>query len=88
MKEYMEETQVFYCNGKAHSIKELEKGMRVLGSTMPYSGKHEGYFGIWEGIVISEDHNDVYDVIIKCDDGVVRNAVDKFMRGSVIIEKI
>ena len=68
--------------------KELEKGMRVLGSTMPYSGKHEGYFGIWEGIVISEDHNDVYDVIIKCDDGVVRNAVDKFMRGSVIIEKI
>ena len=80
--------KVFYYNDKELPISELKKGDRVVGSTMPYSAKHEHYYHVMKGIVISSDHKSVYDVILKCDDGVVRDAVDKFMRASVIIEKI
>ena len=84
----MEGVKVFYCNGKELPITELKQGDRVVGSTMPYSAKHEHYYCVMKGIVISSDHKSVYDVILKCDDGVVRDAVDKFMRASVIIEKV
>ena len=84
----MEGVKVFYCNGKELPITELKKGDRVVGSTMPHSAKYEHYYHVMTGTVISSDHNSVYDVVIKCDDGVVRDAVDKFMRASVIIEKV
>ena len=84
----MEGVTVFYYNGKELPISELKQGDRVVGSTMPYSAKHEHYYCVMKGIVISSDHKSVYDVVIKCDDGVVRDAVDKFMRASVIIEKV
>ena len=88
MELYMEGIKVFYCNGKELPISELKKGDRVVGSTMPYSAKHEHYYHVMKGIVISSEHNSVYDVVLKCDDGIVRDAVDKFMRASVIIEKV
>lgn len=84
----MEGVKVFYCNGKELPISELKQGDRVVGSTMSHSAKHEKYYCVSKGVVISSDHNSVYDVVIKCDDGVVRDAVDKFMRDSVIIEKV
>ena len=84
----MEGVKVFYCNGKELPISELKQGDRVVGSTMPHSAKYEHYYCVVKGVVISSDHNSVYDVVVKCDDGVVRDAVDKFMRASVIIEKI
>ena len=84
----MEGIKVFYCNGKELAITELKKGDRVIGSTMPHSAKYEDYYCVMEGVVISSEHNSVYDVVLKCDDGIVRDAVDKFMRASVIIERI
>jgi hypothetical protein len=84
----MEKIKVFYCNGKELPISKLKQGDNVVGSTMHYSDKHEHYYIVTKGSVISSDHNSVYDVVIKCDDGVVRGAVNNFMHASVIIEKI
>ena len=85
----MEGVKVFYYNNKELPISELKKGDYVVGSTMPHSAKYEHYYHIMKGIVISSDHKSIYDVVLKCDDGIVRDAVDKFiMCASVIIEKI
>jgi len=84
----MEGVKVFYYNNKEFPISELKKGDRVVGSTMTYSTNYGHHYIVMKGIVISSDHKSVCDVVLKCDDGVVRDAVDKFMPVSVIIEKL